>query len=314
MFFSPLFLILNAARTYSSLKKIQPDIFVSFNGGYPAAESSLAAVLAARLLAIPSALVVLSQPIARRGYLLFYDRLLHHLVFYSVRRIIANSSLQLRDMASMRSAPEDKFIRVFNGIGEAKPEARPERGRKAHPIVIGVVCRLELLKGLDYLIEAVGSLNRERPRAELHIIGEGSERQNLERQVHRLGLASSVKLFGHMPRDMAKEIAKFDIYAFPSLREGLPYSILEALRAGLPIVSTNIGGIPDAIRDGVDGLLVPPASAKALEEAIDRLMTDSGLASRLGRSARSRFEESFTLERMANDFCEVVHAISRERA
>lgn len=310
--FTPLFLFMNIAKIYGFLKEKKPDLLVSCNGGYPAAESSLAAVLAAKCCNIPSILVVMSEPMPRRRFLLGYDRLLDYLVFSSVEHVIANSSLQLRELTLRRTAPASKLIRVYNGVkesGRVPNDRRIAPGKR--PIIIGVTCRLTKLKGVDFLIEAVGILNTTPGRVELHIIGDGEAREELLSQTARLGLEKSVRFFGHLSGDLETQINGFDIFAFPSLHEGLPYSILEALRAGLPIVTTNVGGIPEAIRNGIEGILVPPHSAAALATGISQLLDDPKLAAQLGANARLRYGKIFVLEKTHKEFSRVIRDVAR---
>ncbi|MBK9521666.1 MAG: glycosyltransferase family 4 protein [Rhodocyclaceae bacterium] len=309
VFFSPIILLINVATIFVCLRKTKPDLLVSCNGGYPAAESSLAAVLAARLCKIPSFLVVMSLPTERRWFLIGFDRLLDFMVFRSAKHVIANSSLQLNSLAEMRSAPLKKLLRIYNGINDTRDCPRAVGIPTRKQAVLGVVCRLDKLKGLDFLIDSVNLLREKTYLIKLDIVGEGTERGNLLDQIARLGLGDNVKLLGHVPGDLGAVMGRMDVFVFPSLWEGLPYSILEALRAGLPIVSTHVGGIPEAIRSGVDGILVAPGSAAELADAIGRLIDDPDYAAQLGKNARMRYEQLFTLEKMHHDFCNAIRAV-----
>jgi len=309
VFFTPLFLLINIGKIFFRLRKIKPDIVISCNGGYPGAESSLAAVLAARLCKIPSLLVILSQPALRRNLLLGYDRLLDYFVFNSVKYIIANSAFQLNILKINRSAPNNKLLRVYNGIADTLNPPEISNIQKTKPAILGVVSRLDKGKGLEFLIEAVAILKGKNYLFELHIIGDGSEMENLTYQINRLGIADVVKLVGYLPGKISAIIASFNIYVFPSLWEGLPYSILEGLRAGLPIVSTDVGGIPEAIRNGVDGILVTPGSPVQLATAISQLLDNPEYAARLSNNARIRYENLFTLEKMHYDFVNVIREV-----
>lgn len=310
LFFTPLFLLLNIWKIFFLLRKIKPDIVISCNGGYPGAESSLAAVLAARLCKIPSILVILSQPALRRNLLLGYDRLLDYFVFKSVKYIIANSAFQLNVLKINRSAPNNKLLRVYNGIVDTLNPPEIRYIQKTKPAILGVVCRLDKGKGLEFLIEAVAILKEKKYFFELQIIGEGNYRENLTDQINRLGITDVVKLVGYVPGNLSTIIAPFNIYVFPSLWEGLPYSILEGLRAGLPIVSTDVGGIPEAIQNGVDGILVEPGSAVQLAEAIAYLLDNPDYASKLSYNARIRYENLFTIEKMQHDFVNIIRNVS----
>lgn len=311
VFLSPAILLMNVVETFLRLGQERPDVLVACNGGYPAAESALAAVLAARLRGIPSVLLVMSQPAQRRRFLPGYDWLLDWLVFAAVSRVVANSSLQVRELVQRRSALGEKMHRIYNGIPDVVTQAQDVAKGLPASSVLGVVCRLDRMKGLDYLLRAVSLLPACYP-VQCRIVGDGDERHPLEQLVQELELADRVEFRGFLQGEaLLRELGEIDIYVFPSLWEGLPYSLLEAMRAGLPIVSTNVGGIPEAIRDQVDGITVPPRSAEALAKAIRSLLQDPALADRFARSARKRYEELFSLQRMQQDFVTVVAAASR---
>ena len=122
----------------------------------------------------------------------------------------------------------------------------------------------------------------------------------------RLGVAERVHLIETLDHDAARNLYReHDLLVFPTHREGFPNVVLEAMEAGLPIVTTAVGAIPEMIRDGIDGLLVPPADAEALVAALDRLFRSPGLAGRLGASARGRVLHEFTVERVAARWCGV---------
>jgi glycosyltransferase involved in cell wall biosynthesis len=116
-------------------------------------------------------------------------------------------------------------------------------------------------------------------------------------RARELGIADRVEASGYSDANIQATLESFRVYAFPSFHEGLPYSILEAMRAGCTIVSTAVGGIPEVMRDGMEGLLVPPRDSAALANAIDRLLSDEAASSRLGRAARARFEQNYSLEK-----------------
>jgi len=304
---NPLLLFLNTIEMYKRLCSLKPDLVISCNGGYPAAESCLSLVFAARILSVPSIFIVLSQPTKRRWYLPGYDRLLDFFVCRFAKKIIANSSRQLELLHSLRGIHKEKLVRIYNGIDDVSYKKRFfENGSKT--LVIGVVCRLDKAKGLEFLVEAVGMVSKKHS-VRLHIIGEGDDFVNLSTQIRELNLTDVVNLLGYVPGDIDAHLKSFDIYVFPSLWEGLPYSIIEALRAGIPIVSTDVGGIPEALRNMVEAVLVPPRSARALADGIHLLIEDRLLSEQLSKNARLRYEEIFTLDKMHRDFARVIHDV-----
>jgi len=300
-------LLLNVLEIWSRLGRVRPEVVVAFNGGYPAAESALAAVIAAHLRKLPSMLVIMSQPQPRRGILPGYDHLLDGLVFSFVDMIVLNSARQASVLVQERGAPSELVRTVYNGISDVEssrvsaPLALPE-------IVLGVVSRLDPMKGLEHLIRALALLDA-RPTLKLRIVGNGDCRESLQQLAQDLGISERVVFSGFKQgQDLLNELDRFDIYVFPSLWEGLPYSLLEAMRAGLPIVSTDVGGISEAIRNGSEGLLVPPASPERLAAAIDYMLCNSVRALQFGAAARARYEALFSLPKMQEDFAALVTA------
>lgn len=303
-FASPLLFIANLISLCWHLGRIRPDIVVSCNGGYPASEAVLSGVVAARLRKIPSALVFMSQPAARRNSLPGYDRLLDWLALGSAEKLIANSNGQGHSLIALRGADARKVTVIYNGIPDAPYRQQPMR--HSSPLTLGLVCRLDPLKGVDYLLQSFARLTQNYD-LRLQIVGDGSERTALVALSADLAISERVIFHGHLQgAAMTQAMDSMDIFVFPSLWEGLPYAILEAMRAGLPIVSTNVGGIPEAIGDRSEGLLVPPRSVQGLHDAIEEFIVDKALASRLGQNARSRYEAAFSRSKMQEDFATVV--------
>ena len=149
------------------------------------------------------------------------------------------------------------------------------------------VGRLAPQKGVRNLVAAAGLL--EDMSAQVLLVGDGPERPALEREAERIGLGDRLHFLGFVAHDrLPAVLAHADLLVLPSLYEELGTVLLEAMQAGLPIVASKTGGIPDVIEDGVNGLLVPPGNPEALAYAIDRLLADRDLAYRLSEGARER--------------------------
>jgi glycosyltransferase involved in cell wall biosynthesis len=194
---------------------------------------------------------------------------------------------------------ERKIRVVHNGIEppatvEADPEllALRERGP-----LIGVVSGLRPGKGIETLIEAMPGLLARHPDATVALAGGGVERERLEALAASLQVDRSLKMLGEVA-DPYRVLAASDLFSFPSWAESFPYSILEAMAVGLPIVATDVGGVGEAIEDGETGLLVPARDPARLADAMARMIDDPGLASRLGAAAGKRLRDRFTLQRM----------------
>jgi glycosyltransferase involved in cell wall biosynthesis len=164
--------------------------------------------------------------------------------------------------------------------------------------VIGMVARLDLQKGFECLLRAAHQLCGIFPALKVVIAGEGPDRQAIENMIQRFGLQSSVILAGHHS-DMPGIYAAIDIFVLPSLNEGLPMTILEAMAASKPVIATRVGAIPSVIKEGETGLLVDPGDADGLRDALARLLSDSDLCQRLGAAGHDWVRRNYTSEAMA---------------
>jgi glycosyltransferase involved in cell wall biosynthesis len=149
------------------------------------------------------------------------------------------------------------------------------------------------------LVEALAHLAPQQDQLYLAIAGEGEQREALARQIERLGLQGRVRLLGHCEQ-AAPFLAALDVLALPSFHEGFPNAVLEAMAAGLPVVASAVGGVPEQVLDGQTGLLVPPGDDAALARALARLFSDPPWAARLGCAGRDRVARQFTLQAMAS--------------
>jgi glycosyltransferase involved in cell wall biosynthesis len=175
--------------------------------------------------------------------------------------------------------------------------AREALDLPADALVVASAARLDPRKGQDTLLRAFASLAVSRPAAHLVLAGEGPERARLEALARELGVAERARLPGAL--DTAELLAAADVACVPSLREGLSVFALEAQAAGRPVVASRVGGLPEAVADGVSGLLVEPADAAALATALGALLDDAARRDDLGRAGRTRAEREFGAARMA---------------
>jgi glycosyltransferase involved in cell wall biosynthesis len=159
--------------------------------------------------------------------------------------------------------------------------------------IVGNVARLAPQKGHRHLLEAAVRV----PHGRFVIVGDGELRGALERRARELGIADRVEFLGARD-DVPDLLASFDVFAFPSLFEGLCVAVIEAQAAGVPVVATRVGGIRDTVVHGETGLLVPSGDADALAAAIRRLLRDRDEAAQMAREARRRVRERFSVERM----------------
>jgi glycosyltransferase involved in cell wall biosynthesis len=220
--------------------------------------------------------------------------------------ILAVSADMARFTVDVEGFPEEHIKVILNGIDLAR--ARPTRGRASvrheldipqdAPLVLATA-RLHYSKGHKVLLEAMRSVRAELPEAILAIAGDGDERNHLMRLAHPDGVA--VRFLG-VHRDIGDLLGACDCYVLPSLREGLGLSCVEAMAAGCPAVATTVGGLPEVLTDGVDGLAIPPGDAPAMARAILRLLQDRELAARLAANAQVKARERFDVDRTASEY------------
>jgi glycosyltransferase involved in cell wall biosynthesis len=178
--------------------------------------------------------------------------------------------------------PETKIRLVPSAVG---PAFRPRAAAPVGTAVIGCVAALVPGKGHETLLAAVALL----PELELRLIGDGSARQALEALVERLGIAKRVRFLGalRLPEEIAAALGELDLFALASQAEGLPTAVLEAMAVGVPVVATAVGGVPELVRDGETGRLVPVGDPVALAGAMAELLGDAPRRARLAQNARA---------------------------
>jgi glycosyltransferase involved in cell wall biosynthesis len=193
-----------------------------------------------------------------------------------------------------------RFAVIPNGVDLSRFAApvplcrmRDEFGVPRDAPLIGVVARLEPEKGHRFLIEAMASILRACPGAWLAIIGEGSQTDASKAQASAI---SDQIIFTGRRDDVAALTADLTVAVLPSLREAQGISILEAMARGVPVVASSVGGIPEVISSGVDGLLVPPADPDALASAVVSVLSDPALRERLGEAGYQTVAERFSID------------------
>ena len=191
-------------------------------------------------------------------------------------------------------------------------EARHELGARADEFVVGTVTRLHDSKGNSYLIDAAQAVLRERPKTRFYLFGEGPLRPELEAQAKALGLGDRF-VFGGFTRDVARTVSAFDISVFPSLWEGTPLTVFEALAMGKAIVATDADGLVDVLTDEHDALIVPKRDAAALAAAMVRLLDTPEDRARLSVHARvtGRQYDIAAFVRKMEQLYDVLHRVSR---
>ena len=189
-------------------------------------------------------------------------------------------------------------------------EVKRRYGIPEGSVVIATIASLIPLKGHRYLIEALPGLVRSVPSLRCLLVGDGPHRPAVEQLVRRLRLTDHVVLTGVLDDARRNAILQLSrVVVLPSLSEGLPVSLLEAMAFGKPVVATAAGGIGEVVDDGVTGLLVPPRDPHALASALRQVLSDDALAERMGRAGRRRIEEVFPMNALGGRMRELYRAL-----
>ena len=288
-------------RFVRELRAERPDVFhAHLNGPLACKDGLIAAALARVPAVVATAQLFVNLPLRRFVYAQ------QRFIATVVDRYIAVSHEVAARLGETFRIPARKINVVHNGVALSsanQPANAALRvaltGSTEKPMVL-TAARLAEQKGLGYLLKAAALV----PEAIFILAGEGPERANLEAQAGELGLNQRVLFLGYR-QDVADLLACCDLFVLPSLFEGLPLSILEAMVANKPVVASSIGGIDEAIVHGETGLLVPPANPTALAAAIQTVLSDSDLGHRLAAAGKRRVHEHFSAEAMVRQVADI---------
>jgi glycosyltransferase involved in cell wall biosynthesis len=187
---------------------------------------------------------------------------------------------------------------IYTGVRiQQEPRPRP----RSEEFVAGFAGRLAPIKDLPTLLEGFAEVARQRPQARLEIAGDGPQRESLVELVRKFRIEKNVRFLGWV-EDISAALARWDVFALTSVEETFPVALIEAMAAGLPVVATEVGGIPEAVVQDETGLMVPPRDKAALAAAILRLADDGELRGTMGRKGWERARENFSEQRMAEEF------------
>lgn len=181
---------------------------------------------------------------------------------------------------------------IHNGIKDFT--LLPQKPRET--LSVGTIAELHKIKGLDILLKSWSKFIKKH-EAQLTIIGTGEERDNLERLAKELEISNSVDFRGYI-EDARSHLLEFDIFILPSRSENLPYALLEAGFAGLPVIASSVGGIPEIVESGISGVLVPTEDSETLFSSLVLLSEDETLRTRLGTALKASTQEKFSFSKM----------------
>lgn len=186
---------------------------------------------------------------------------------------------------------------IYSGVEVLNEESGFVWPASATGRVLGTAGRLAKVKGITYLVQALAALRQEMPDIRLDIAGSGPERVSIEMEVRNLGLENHVRFLGWCS-DLQPIFAGWDIFVQPSLQEGFGLATLEAMAAGLPVVATEVGGLPEIVENGKTGWLVPPKDPAALADRLRALLLNPQERRAMGAAGRTRVLEHFSARQM----------------
>lgn len=235
-----------------------------------------------------------------------HSRWVERLVAPGVHRYIAVSYQIANELRRALPFMSPKLRVVHNGIPIEQFAAA--RGETRQSRVVLTVARLTQQKGIQYLLRAAAQI----PDADFWIAGDGPDCESLQADAAELGVANRVKFLGYS-QDVTPLLRRAELFVLPSLFEGLPVSVLEAMAAGVPVIATDVGGTREEIQSGQTGILVPPADPDALAAAISGLLRDPDLALRMAAQAQIRVRQEFSVETMVARTTEIYDTVLARR-
>ncbi len=275
-------------RILATLARVRPEIL-----GFNTPKAILIGSLASRIIPVKARIIF------RRVNFPLRKNLVTRLKYNWGIHCIVTVSESIRQQLQADGVPGSRIRTIYEGI-DLSPFSKPEPAKsrpRGEPMVVGSVAHFSAEKGLLYLVEAAALIPEVHLRMRFVLVGDGACRGDLEARVREHGLEDSFHFAGFQKKPIPY-LSSFDCFVLPSLSEGLSSSILSAMAASLPVIATNVGGIPELVHHEENGLLVPPADPVALAQAIERLADDPDEAGRMGRQGRLRAERQFTLQRM----------------
>ncbi len=285
------------------MRQVRPDV-IAFNTPKPI----LPGIVAAALTSVPVRIIFrrVSFPLRRNPV----TRLKYS---WGIDGIIAISE-SIRDQLRKGGVPDSRIFTIYEGMDLTayEPLARPRPLPADGPMVFGTLAHLSPEKGISYLIDAAALIPEVTSRIRFLIVGDGQCRRDLEERVRSRNLDGCFSFVGfqNKPIDF---LGRMDAFVLPSLSEGLSSAILSAMAAGLPVVATQVGGIPELIHSADHGILVPPGNPRALADGLVWMAEHPEEAFRMGQNNRRRMEERFTLARKITETEELCQALLRRK-
>jgi len=270
--------------------------------------------IAGRLTGVPIIISSVRTPEVEKRYQLTLDRI----TSFMVDRYTAVSEA-VREYSIEHGISQEKILTIYNGVSlnNGSPfinglELKKIFGIKADESVIVTIGRLRVEKGHRFFLKSMVKVREKIPAIKALIVGKGKEEEKLKRYSQKLGLDDHVIFTGER-EDISEIIQIVDVFVLPSLWEGMPNVLLEAMAAGKPVVATKVGGIPELVVHEETGILVHPEDSSALANAILDLLQDKLKAKKMGEAGRVRVEEHFNISRMVEKTENLYRELLREK-
>jgi glycosyltransferase involved in cell wall biosynthesis len=215
--------------------------------------------------------------------------------------------------ATTKYAPKAKKINIIPYGIDLKVFSPNRRLRGDKELTIGAIRHLKSVHGLDYLLRAMPMVSAQHPGTRLLLVGDGPQRSYLEGLAQSLGISDQVQFGGNVPHQKVPSyLESIDIFVMPSISEGLGVAAIEASAMGIPVVASNVGGVPDAVIDGETGFLVPPKDSAAIATAIIELVEKPKLRLRMGQAGRKFVAENYEWDENAARMEKLYYSIVQE--
>ncbi len=299
----------NAVRTLRRLLRSRKVDLIHAHNGRTALAAALAVTLARRGALVTTQHFLSPNHTTQSGLKSAISLLGHRFVNRRAKNVVAISRA-VQDAMRARGEANDRSVIVLNGVPDSRHrvlenanEVRQKFDATERPLIV-CASRLQSEKGLDVLIAAMKIVVETKPDTLCLLAGEGNLQNELQAQIERAKLTQNVRLVGFQ-NDVTSLVEAADIFVLPSLNEPFGLSLIEAMSLGKAVIATNVGGPLEIVEHEKSGVLVAPSSSKELAQAISRLLDDQKLRERLGEAARARYENCFTVERMAREIATV---------
>jgi len=291
-------------KIYRAIRRFDPQVVhlhsrrgADFWGGLAARACRVKAVILSRRVDYP----VRRDPFSVLKYGCLCDKIIT--VSNAIKKVLIAGKVSPEKIVCVHSVVDPDAYNVRqNG------NVREELGIPEDAPLIGIVAQLIERKGHKYLFDALPAILSKFPNTKVLVLGRGPLEARLRQQVVDLGVSESV-IFAGFRKDIPILLSELDILVHPALMEGLGVAILQAMASGIPVIATPVGGIPEAVIDGVTGLLVPPRNSEALGTAVLRLLSSPDIRMAMGQEGKRAVQERFSLDSMVEGTLKVYREV-----